>query len=148
MNPGFLPDAKWRPVRVPGYFDSQFKELENYDGLFWYRLEFELPAGFSAREAELSLGPVDDESWVWLNGTFLGAVTTKTQAANCWEVPRNYQVKPSLLKPGKNVLVVLCNDLAGTGGILGVPSLRIPQKYSFHTDSPIASDDPYRYYRW
>ena len=148
MNPEFHPDAEWRPVRVPGYFDSQFKELENYDGLFWYRLEFELPPRFSASEAELSLGPVDDESWVWLNGSFLGAVTAQTQAANCWEVPRNYHLKTGLLKPGKNVLVVLCNDLAGTGGILGTPLLRIPQKYSFHTDSPVASDDPYRYYRW
>lgn len=149
MKPEFRPNFRWRSVRVPGNFDVQFKELADYDGLFWYRLEFELPAEFVIEDdAELFLGAIDDESWTWLNGHFLGEVSKKTHPDNYWEFPRVCRVKPEQLKAGKNVLVVLCNDTYQNGGILGVPRLKIPQKYRFYTDRPIAEDDPYRYYRW
>ncbi|MEI3002909.1 MAG: hypothetical protein V8T86_18800 [Victivallis sp.] len=36
-----------------------------------YRLEFE-PSPLLPEELTLSLGPVDDESQIWLNGKFLG----------------------------------------------------------------------------
>jgi len=73
-QPEFKPDTR-RKVRVPGYFDERFSDLRKYDGWFGYRLEFNLPLDLTASLRELYVGPVDDESWVWLNGKFLGKVT-------------------------------------------------------------------------
>lgn len=148
MSPDFKTDASWKKVRVPGNFDTQFAELAGYDGFFWYRLEFELPKDFEDDMFELSLGAIDDESWTWLNGQFIGELTKQTNPKDYWQAPRIHPVKKDILKPGKNVLVVLCNDSFNNGGILGTPSLKVPAKYGFYTDIPVASDDPYRYYRW
>ncbi|WP_288609190.1 hypothetical protein [uncultured Victivallis sp.] len=68
MKPEFRPGVEWRGVRVPGNFDAQFAGLAGCVGLFWYRLEFELPKEFAGVECELQLGPIDDESRTWLNG--------------------------------------------------------------------------------
>lgn len=148
MKPEFRPGVEWRGVRVPGNFDTQFADLAGYDGLFWYRLEFELPKELAGVECELQLGPIDDESWTWLNGRPVGECTRQTNPKDYWEFPRTHRIASGVLKPGKNVLVVRCNDIYLLGGILGTPRLRIPQQYAFYTDVPIASDDPYRYYRW
>lgn len=146
--PEFRADSTWRKTRVPGTFESQFKDLIEYDGYFWYRLEFELPSSLVDSKAELFLGSVDDESWVWLNGQFLGEVTKKTHPNDYWQFHRNYSLKPGQLKPGRNVLVVLCNDTFNTGGILSKPGLKFQGKFNFYTDFPQSSDNPYKYYRW
>lgn len=148
-RPGMKTDASWRPVKVPGKFDLQFDDLKGYDGLFWYRLTFDLPEK-AAPESDcvLSLGPVDDESWIWLNGHFLGEVTAKTHPEDYWTVQRTCRFKGKLLRPGKNQLTVLCNDLRENGGILGAPRLQVLSGIRFYADLPLSSDDPYRYYRW
>lgn len=148
FRPDFKPDRNWRKVQVPGIFQAQFKELANQHGYFWYRLEFDLPKEIPAGSHELLIGAVDDESWVWLNGEFLGETTAKTRPDDYWQVSRDFKLKPCILKPGRNVLVVLCNDIRDTGGILGTPQLKTEMRYHFYTDKPEASDDPYRYYRW
>ena len=149
FKPDFKTDKTWRPIQVPGKFDSLFPELKNYDGLFWYRVEFDLPAGIKPdADCMLTLGAIDDESWAWLNGKFVGELTQKTNPEDYWAVPRVHHVKGRDLKVGKNQLTVLCNDLRGGGGILGTPRLRVLPEVGFYADMPIASDDPYRYYRW
>ncbi len=148
MKPEFRTNSKWRSVQVPGNFDTQFADLAGYDGLFWYRLEFDLSKELASKEYELLLGAIDDESWVWLNGHFLGEVTKQTNPKDYWQFPRLHLIKPEVLKPGKNVLIVLCNDTFNNGGILGTPKLKIPASHGFYVDLPDASDDPYRYYRW
>ncbi|HBP06783.1 MAG TPA: hypothetical protein DFL85_08125 [Lentisphaeria bacterium] len=45
MKPESRPGIEWRGVRVPGNFGAQFADLAGFGGLFWYRLEFELPKG-------------------------------------------------------------------------------------------------------
>ncbi len=138
----------WRSIRVPGSFESQFKALEKYDGWFWYRLEFQVPRAMTAQETVLSLGAVDDESWIWLNGKLLGEVSRKTNPKNYWSTERICTIPPHTLNVGKNTLCVLCNDLGKDGGILGTPGLRPAKPFSLYPDSPIANDDPYRYFHW
>ena len=147
-KPQFHPDGSWRNVQLPGTFESQFADLADYDGCFWYRLEFDLPAEGGAQSAELLLGAIDDESWVWLNGTFLGEITRKTNPKDYWTAVRSYSLKPGVLKAGRNVLIVLCNDIFNTGGILGVPQLRFPVRWHFYADLPQSGDNPYQYFRW
>lgn len=141
-------DSKWSSVDVATAYDLQSKKLINYLGDFWYRLEFSLPAQAKELEARLHIGPVDDESWVWLNGEFLGEVTQKTHPKNYWEFPRNYTLEAGKLRPGRNVLVILCRNLGGSGGIFGTPALNFRKRFNFYTDTPQSSDNPYQYYRW
>ena len=138
----------WRSIRVPGTFESQFKELEKYNGWFWYRYSFRVPAALAEQETELFLGAIDDESWIWLNGKFLGEVSTRTNPKNYWAVKRKHLLPPHTLKSGVNTLVVLCNDVWKDGGILDTPGLRPTKPFSLYTDTPIANDDPYRYFHW
>lgn len=142
-------DGSWRPVKVPGAFDTQFKDLEEYDGLFWYRLDFKLPdAALKSKQIVFNLGQIDDESWVWLNGTFVGELTQKTNPNNYWGAERRYVLKSELFRKGLNTVVVLCNDLRNTGGIFGIPEAVALPNFSLYTDIPERVDDPYRYYRW
>ena len=150
----FRPDhdeTGWQPVKVPGMFDDQFAELKDYDGLFWYRVRFPTPASMTAGKMILQLGPVDDESWVWLNGTFLGEHTKQTNPKDYWSFPREFEMTPGLLKAdGENVLVVRVNDTYQKGGLTGTPRLVTPAPWlnSYYLQEPVAGDDPYRYYRW
>ncbi|MDH7570463.1 MAG: beta galactosidase jelly roll domain-containing protein, partial [Armatimonadota bacterium] len=144
-------DSAWRPIAVPGTFESQFPELADYDGVFWYRIRFQVPKGLSFDGLKLDLGAIDDESWVWLNGKFLGEVTKQTNPEDYYRFPRVYPLEPgSLNLGGENVLVVRVRDTYLTGGILGVPRLtaRGPWLRSFYLQDPQSVDDPYRYYRW
>jgi hypothetical protein len=150
-QPGF--DASgWAAIGVPGTFESQRPDLATYDGLFWYRLRFATPAGFGGDDVTLFLGGIDDESWVWLNGEFLGEVTKATNPKDYWQFPREYRLRPGLLRPAgsENVMAVLVSDTYQTGGIHGQPALRRPAPWlkSYYVQVPQAGDDPYRYYRW
>lgn len=142
-------DKSWRPVKVPGAFDLQFRDLKNYDGLFWYRLDFMLPEhALRTRQIVFNLGQVDDESWVWINGKFVGELTQKTNPQNYWGAERRYVLKSQDFRKGRNTIVVLCNDLRNTGGIFGFPEVVALPDSSLYADVPENSDDPYRYYRW
>ncbi len=147
FKPEFKPE-NWRKVQVPGTFDTQFQELADYDGYFWYRTTFELPESLASQPLELELGAVDDESWVWLDGKFLGEVTKQTNPDDYWLANRRYQIPAGSLKPGRHTLVVLCNDTFNTGGIMGAPRLGSPDVFPLYADRPIDNDDPYRYYHW
>jgi hypothetical protein len=143
--------SAWPAIVVPGTFEAQRPALAKYDGWFWYRLKFTTAVGFAGADATLSLGGIDDESWVWLNGEFLGEVTKATNPKDYWQFPREYRLREGLLRAsGENVIAVLVNDTYQTGGILGQPILRRPALWlkSYYVQAPLAGDDPYRYYRW
>lgn len=145
-------DAAWKPIAVPGPpFDEQRADLKGYNGHFWYRVRFLAPEHVKLDELKLHLGPVDDESWVWLNGHFLGEVTKKTNPKDYWAFPRVFDMTPELLNTrGDNVLVVRVNDTYQTGGLTGEPRFECPPPWleSYYVQTPEAGDDPYRYYRW
>ena len=147
-KPSFKLDSSWRKVKVATIFDTEENRLAGYDGDFFYRTAFSLPK-LPKEKVTLYLGPVDDCSWVWLNGEFLGEVSDKTHPENHWTVEREYTLPPGLLKKNGNTLVVLCRDLRGNGGILGTPLLLFGDSaYRLYADTPEIQDDPYRYYHW
>lgn len=144
-------DSEWKPIGVPGAFDRQIPELADYDGIFWYRIRFRVPKGLAREGLRLHLGGIDDESWTWLNGKFLGEVTKKTNPKDYWNFPRVYGIEPGMLdRDAENVLVVRCRDTYQTGGIMGTPRLSAPGPWlrSYYVQEPKSVDDPYRYYRW
>ena len=138
--------GKWRRVRVPGYFNSQAKGLETYLGAFWYKVRFDLPV---RKDCILRIGPVDDESFVWLNDRYLGEISRKTNPKDYWKAPRIYELKRSDLKAKGNVLTILCRNISGSGGIPERPYLKLGEPTKLlYADDPLPVDDPYRYYRW
>jgi len=104
-------DQRWGDMKLPGLWEGQgFPEL---DGVVWYRKEITLPSEVAQRGLSLHLGPIDDDDMTWVNGQLVGSMT------GSWNIPRNYTVASSLLKPGKNVITVRVNDTGGGGGFNG-----------------------------
>jgi hypothetical protein len=144
-------DAAWQPIKVGATFESQRPELADYNGVFWYRLSFEVPAGLrNDDELTLHIGAIDDESMIWLNGDFLGEVNPKTNPENYWSFPRQYRLQAGQLKAGRNVVAVRVKDTYQSGGMMGRPRLFAPAIWlrSHYVQVPKSVDDPYRYYRW
>ena len=147
FRPDFRTDRTWRPVKVPGMFDLQFRDIDP-SGHFWYRTTFDAADLPADTDVTLYLGAIDDESWVWFNGEFLGELSVRTNPKNFWAAERIYTLRHELLKPTGNVLTVLCNNRRMSGGILGEPNLTFLPEYRLYSDLPISGDDPYRYFRW
>lgn len=90
--------------------------LAQFDGMVWYRLEFDLTREQAASGASLSLGMVDQINLTWINGKPVGAGEPGEQ---------NYSVPEGILKPGRNVLVVNVMDSWGDGGVFGPSEARV-----------------------
>jgi len=140
-KPGF-DDSSWDVVSLP----HSYPEL----GYTWYRLKFKVAKGFS-NDVTISLGRCDDESMVWLNGKFLGEITKKNSPTNYWARTRDYKLPKELVNSDStNVIVVRVNNIYLSGGMTGKPMLTTkgPWLKSYYLQTPVADDDPYRYYRW
>ncbi len=147
-------DAGWKPIAVPGQFDTLVPEWANLDGAVWYRREFTLPTAWAGRDLVLNLGVIDDADTTYLNGHQIG----RTVGEKSWSETRRYKVPAWALKPGRNVLAIRVYDQRGGGGFVSKPeSLTLevvnpPVRETlyapgFRTDHALG-DDPWRYYRW
>ncbi|RPD48336.1 sialate O-acetylesterase [Hymenobacter sediminis] len=102
-------DARdWHTMGVPGYWVDQ-TPLGLVNGVVWFRKEVEVPASMVGQPARLELGTLVDADSTYINGQLVG--TTGYQYP-----PRKYEVKPGVLKPGKNVVVVRLISNGGRGG--------------------------------
>src|SRR5690606_15851283 len=111
--------SDWNRINNPSYWKN--KELENVDGVVWFRKKINLPSSMAGRSAKLLLGRIVDSDSVYFNGKFIG--TTGYQ----WP-PRRYNVPEGVLKEGENVIVVRVINSSGTGGF-------VPEKeYSLKTE--------------
>jgi sialate O-acetylesterase len=103
----------WKTIDVPKLWEST--EIGNADGYVWFRKEFEISSPPDKRKpVTLSLGPIDDQDQTYVNGTLVGST-------NAYNQDRLYKIDPSLLKQGKNVVIVRVLDTGGGGGIYGKP---------------------------
>ena len=98
----------WATMKVPGYWADQ-TPLGPVNGVVWFRKEIEVPAGMAGAPARLELGTLVDADSTYINGQLVG--TTGYQYP-----PRKYDVKPGVLKAGKNVVVVRLISNGGRGG--------------------------------
>ncbi|RKY01066.1 hypothetical protein DRP77_10390 [Candidatus Poribacteria bacterium] len=150
-GPG-LDESDWIDTSVPGYWEDQVEGLKEYDGVVWYRARFVLPEELPDDRIELVIGAVDDEDWVFINGHLIGHTGRDTHPENWWAAERRYKVPREVLNSGgENVIAVKVLDLGMSGGIARGPfELRSAPRWlrSYYINTPIAEDDPYRYYRW
>jgi sialate O-acetylesterase len=108
-DPKFDP-AGWKTMNLPGRWES--KGLEDFDGIAWFRKEFDLDATWDGKEMMLSLGPIDDRDTTYVNGVEVGHMEN-------WNARRNYKIPAGTLKTGRNVIAVRVLDTAGDGGFAG-----------------------------
>lgn len=144
--------STWKPYQPGTTLEDQVPELKDYDGYTWYAMRFQSPKFADDVTPTLNIGPCDDESWIWLNGNFLGETTKETNPEDYYKAHRFFKLDKGLLRTDgqPNTLVVLVNDTYLKGGMTGKPNITVPPPWleSYYVQDPIASDDPYRYYRW
>ena len=129
-----LDTSSWKTMKLPGYWEDN--GYPNFDGLFWFRRTFDLPANWDGSDAELHLGAVDDNDTTWVNGAEVGATIGYT-------LPRVYKVPGSLLKHTNNVIAVRVLDTGGNGGLWGGsdPMMRLLVSAGGQTNSiPLTGD--------
>jgi len=102
--------TSWKTVNMPQPFEQA--GLPDFDGLVWFRRNFEVPADWSGQNLKLSLGPIDDMDTTFINGVKVGQM-------NRYDLNRVYQVPAGLLKAGNNSIAVRVLDTGGVGGFTG-----------------------------
>jgi sialate O-acetylesterase len=90
-------------------------ELTSFTGMVWFRTEFNLtPAqlkSLKSATATLTLGTINQVDQTWVNGHAVGNTFG-------YETPRTYQLLPSMLHAGTNVLTINALSTYGVGGLL------------------------------
>lgn len=105
--------ARWKTVpEVGNWKDYGEPELENHDGMVWFRSDFDIPAPLAGEPARLHLGGIDEVDVTWINGEFIGSEFG-------WSTPRDYDVPAGVLSGGKNTIVVNVLSSWDVGGMVG-----------------------------
>lgn len=104
-------DARWNTMALPDLWEHQ--NLEDIDGIIWFRKSVTLSAGDAGKEATLELCMIDDSDETFVNGTKVGATKNK------YNEQRLYKIPAGILKEGKNTIAVRVEDTGGGGGIYG-----------------------------
>lgn len=105
-----LPEGDWKTMHLPGLWEQQ--GLPGFDGVVWFRKPVEIPAAWAGKMLSLSLGKIDDEDIVYLDGAEIGR-------GNGYATPRRYTVPAGGAAAGTHVLTVRVSDFGGEGGIYG-----------------------------
>jgi sialate O-acetylesterase len=104
----YIPQG-WQTIAVPGYWEDQ--GISNLDGIVWYRKEIDVPASMVGKPAKVFLGRIVDADVLYINGQQVGATTYMYPQ-------RRYTMPSTVLKAGKNVVVVKVTNNAGKGGFV------------------------------
>ncbi|MBX2819481.1 MAG: sialate O-acetylesterase [Rhodothermaceae bacterium] len=133
----FFTYSEWPTMTIPGQWEQN--GLPGFDGLAWLTTRIDLPDGWQAQGATLSLGPVDDADITWINGVEVGRTSR-------YNARRTYTVPAQLLKTGQNRITLRVLDTGGGGGIYGAPEeLFIESENS--TLDPVTLQGNWRYKR-
>ena len=103
--------ASWKIMSLPQEWSKT--ELTAFDGVVWFRYEFNISDPDAGEPGILSLGKVDDNDMTWINGIKIG----ETEGAG---YDRMYEIPAGVLKKGKNNIVIKVIDAIRAGGFTGV----------------------------
>ncbi|MET0461606.1 MAG: sialate O-acetylesterase [Chitinophagaceae bacterium] len=108
--------SSWKTLQFPGYWETQ--GIPEVDGAVWVRKEIDLTKEMITQDARLELGIIDDIDQTFFNGQKVGSRINKYNL-------RNYKIPASLMKEGKNVIVIRIVDTDGTGGFIPAKKYRL-----------------------
>ncbi|MBN2449261.1 MAG: hypothetical protein JXR77_02665, partial [Lentisphaeria bacterium] len=106
-------DSAWPPIAIEQTWE---KAGHPYDGVAWYRRWIELPPEpqGTIHAVELAFGGVDECTWVWLNGAYVG---DHDLGPSGWNRPFSLDVTGLVRWGARNQLTVRVHDSAHAGGI-------------------------------
>ena len=102
-------DSDWQTAKLPEITEKHTSQT--FDGWVWYRRTFVIEEEKNpvVDAASLSLGPVDDQDWTYVNGVLVGTT-------NVWDAPRDYKIPEGVLHSGTNTIAVKILDWGGHSG--------------------------------
>ena len=103
-------DTDWKKMTLPALWEKE--ELPGFDGIVWLRKQIQIPADWANKELTLSLGMIDDEDMIYLNGE-------KVASGASFNTPRVYTIPAEKVKAGTSVLTIRVFDTGGEGGVYG-----------------------------
>ncbi|NRB49536.1 MAG: hypothetical protein HRU41_17785 [Saprospiraceae bacterium] len=106
-------DLDWPQMNLPEIWERGGPLL--VDGVVWFKKDFELKAEQLEQDIVLSLGVLDDEETVYLNGVELPVENFSFRSF------RTYTLSKEQLQLGRNTLSVKIRDYGYVGGFLGQP---------------------------
>jgi len=101
--------SQWATMNVPGYWADH--EPGPVNGVVWFRKEINVPAAMAGKPAKLWLGRIVDADTTYVNGKIVGTVSYQYP-------PRIYDIPCSLLKAGRNIIVIRVINNSGRGGFI------------------------------
>ncbi len=109
-------DSGWHLINTNQPWEKQGHE--GFDGVCWYRVDFEVTEEQAAGERiVLRLGAIDEDGWAWLNGEPVGEIIFDVDVnPDSWKTPLDLDITGKL-KVGTNVVAVRVRDRSGMGGL-------------------------------
>jgi sialate O-acetylesterase len=104
-----LDTSEWGSMNIPGFWANTL--LGPVNGVVWFRRDFDVPVAMVGKPAKLDLGRIVDADSTFINGIFVGTVSYQYP-------PRRYDIPATLLRQGKNTIVVRVISNAGRGGFV------------------------------
>ncbi len=117
---------QWLPkdtgkIRVPAFWNKT-KKYENYGGVAWYRVNFEVPEEIDASKVVVKFGAVDAEADVYVNGILVDRHAYKRGS---WKESFEFEIS-NFVKKGRNVLTVRVDGHGRNSGIWQPVSICLP----------------------
>ena len=103
----------WKTIKLPVLWEQT--EMGNYDGFAWFRKTVDVPEAWAGKDAVVSLGPIDDQDWTWVNGVQVGHTAD-------YVAKRSYKIPAAQVKAGKMQVAIRVLDTGGAGGVWGTPA--------------------------
>ena len=124
-------------LAVPGSWNEQRTQLENFFGRGWYATSFPAPATWVQRNVRLHFGAAQNHARVWINGQFAGEHRGGSLPFDC-------DITPHLRLGASNLLVV---EVDGSLNPWDLPAARIESgaPEGFHNSNPAITYDFFPY---
>jgi alpha-L-fucosidase 2 len=105
-------DSHWGTMQLPTPDGWERTGLDGLDGVVWFRTTFELPSGWQGKDIMLDLGRIRDMDVTYLNGEKIGSSEGNNNL-------RQYVLRSSQLKAGRNTLAIQVINFFDKGGLAG-----------------------------
>ena len=142
-------DADWKPLAVPGTWESTGGEaLAKYDGIAWYRCYVKVPADWRERDLQLVVQSIDNAYEAFVNGQKVGGegAFPPNYKSGLSDRPLSCRIPEELIRADAwNVVAIRIYDHDGQGGFKGeapylgdeVRAIELKGEWQFRTgDAP------------
>ncbi|GAB4254690.1 MAG: sialate O-acetylesterase [Candidatus Methylacidiphilales bacterium] len=111
-------DAAWSSMDIPCRWQDRGHD---FNGIFWFRRNVELPKDWRGRSLVLHLGAIDKHDETYVNGVKVGGMSWENRDA--WCTPRTYSLPPELTTGERLTLAVRVRSHLYHGGMTGPASV-------------------------